>query len=193
VTNAGWRCYVGCWMVAAGAVFAASLVLGARVMGWAPVLLLAALMAVLGACFGVAWNAEPAAMRRMACGTASWAAFGVVVVLGLPPTLGPAGLLVLVLLALTWPGTVVLVRRVMRRRSGRRMSDVDLISDRELARRWEVTAQMLVDPRRTAAERVAIVEDRGRLLDELERRDRYGFEMWLTREGWLAPLESSEG
>jgi hypothetical protein len=52
---------------------------------------------------------------------------------------------------------------------------------------------MLTDPRRTAAERVAIVEDRGRLLDELERRDRYGFEMWLTREGWLAPLESSEG
>jgi hypothetical protein len=180
-------------MVAAGAVFAASLVLGAGVMGWAPVLLLAALMAVLGACFGVAWNSEPAAMRRMASGTAGWGAFGMVAVLGLPPTLGPGGLLALVLLGVSSPSAVVLARRALRRRTGRRMADVDLVSDRELARRWELTAQMLTDPRRTTAERVAIVEDRGRLLDELERRDRYGFEMWLTREGWLAPLESSEG
>jgi hypothetical protein len=180
-------------MVAASAVFAVSLVLGAHVMGWAPVVLLTALMAVLGACFGVAWNSEPEAMRRMACGTAGWAAFGIVVLLALPPTLGAAGLLTPVVVALTSPGAVVLVRRELRRRGGRRRSDVDLISDRELARRWEVTAQMLADPRRTTAERVAIVEDRGRLLDELERRDRYGFEMWLTREGWLAPLESTEG
>jgi hypothetical protein len=180
-------------MVAAGAVFAASLFLGAGVMGWAPVLLLAFLMALLGACFGVAWNSEPEAMRRMACGTGGWGAFAMVAVLGLPPTLGPVGLLALALLAVSSPSAVLHVRRELRRRGGRRMPDVDLVSDRELARRWEVTAQMLTDPRRTAAERVAIVEDRGRLLDELERRDRYGFEMWLTREGWLAPLESSEG
>ena len=193
MTNVGWRCYVTCWMVAAGAVFAASLVLAAGVMGWAPVLLLATLMAVLGGCFGVAWSSGAEAMRRMACGAAAWAAFGMVAVLGLPPTLGPAGLLALALLAISSPGTVLLARRERRRRSGRRMPDVDLVSDRELARRWEVTAQLLADPRRTAAERVAIVEDRGRLLDELERRDRNGFEMWLIREGWLAPLESFEG
>ena len=193
MSNAGWRCYVTCWMVAAGAVFAASLVLGARVMGWVPVGLLAVLMAVLGACFGLAWNAEPEAMRRMAWSCAGWGAFGIVTVLGLPPALGPAGLLVLVLIGTGSPTVVALVRRRLRRRSGQRMADVDLVSHHELARRWRVTAQMLVDPRRTPAERVAIVEDRGRLLDELERRDRYGFEMWLTGEGWLAPLESREG
>lgn len=190
--NMGWRVYATCWMTAAGAVFAAALVLGASVMGWAAVLLLAALMAVLGACFGVAWNAEPDATRRVGASGAGWGAFGIVVVLGLPPTLGPIGLLGAVALAVTCPWTTALLRRELRRRGGPRRSDVDLISDRELGRRWELTGQLLGDGRRTPAERAAIADERGLLLDELERRDRAGFESWLIREGWLAPLESRQ-
>jgi hypothetical protein len=192
VTTTSWRGYATCWTVAAGAVFAASLVLGGRVMGWFPVLLLAGLMAVLGACFGVAWHEDPVVRRRVATAGAGWGAFGIVLVLGLPPTLGPWGLVVGAGLAASSPWTILCVRRELRRRGSRRLPDVDLISDHELARRWELTGQALRDPRRTAAERVAVVEDRVRLLDELERRDPRAFESWLTREGWLAPAESAE-
>jgi len=94
---------------------------------------------------------------------------------GLVALLGPSILLLGLLLAGISPA-------VVRRLRGRRADKRDELTDRSttmLCRQWQASYQEL---RTTSApmQRLRIVEERARYLDELERRDPVGLQAWLS-------------
>jgi len=157
----------------------------AVVVGWqveSPWLLLAevATLGTMGAAFGITWEDDPA-RRRVAAVT--WATRAVVLALlltGLPPVMGAWSLLVVVGLGLLSPELVrVLARRVRERREPPPVEHPAL-GDDELARRWRSTTLAVQSTWRTPAELLLVVQERQRLLDEIDRRDPEGFSRWLT-------------
>lgn len=56
----------------------------------------------------------------------------------------------------------------------------DALSTRDLRRRWDVTTAEVLRPTTTVSRRLALVEERRTLLDELQLRDPLHFEAWLV-------------
>jgi hypothetical protein len=147
----------------------------------ARVLLLSATLGLFAASFAyVVFEESPDRrlwMRRLIL----WCGVGAPLVDGLTTALGPIGLVVALLLGATSPAAVGLVRRRLSARAMRGpVPPLELLSERDLLRRWEGTTAALQRGRLTVSARLALVQERSSLLDELERRDPERFEDWVA-------------
>ena len=147
----------------------------------ARVLLLSATLGLFAASFAyVVFEESPDRrlwMRRLVL----WAGLGAPLADGLTTALGPMGLLVLLALVATSPAVAILVRRGLASRLARGpVTPLAAQSERELLRRWEGTSTALQRGRMGVASRLALVEERSRLLDELELRDPQRFQEWMA-------------
>lgn len=110
-----------------------------------------------------------------------WWGLGAVAADALVTTWGNIGTVVgLVLLAVS-PPVITLCRTAFLSWSSRRTSGPpDALSTRDLHRRWESTTAEILRPTTSVSRRLALVEERRRLLDELELRDPTHFVDWLV-------------
>ncbi len=161
----------------------------AAVVAWvaeSPWLLLAEGLAIgsMGLAFGATWEEDPA--RRWATGR-WWAARGLVVAVmltGLPPIMGGWSLLVIVGVGASHPaGVRELVRRVQRWRDPGAAGPFTDLSDDQLARRWRYSSVAVRSSWRSPVEVLELVQERQRLLDEIERRDPEDVRLWLSGRG----------
>ena len=112
--------------------------------------------------------------------TLLWSALGLAALDVLARSWSWSGLAVGTALVLTCPAVVGAARTrwlswMLRRSAGRPES----MGRRELLRRWEWTTTLVEREGTPVADVVALVEERRRLLDELERLDPAAFEAWL--------------
>jgi hypothetical protein len=147
----------------------------------ARVLLLSATLALFAASFAyVVFEESPDRrlwMRRLVL----WAGLGAPLADGLTTAIGPMGLLVMLVLVASSPALVGLVRRRFAVRLARGpVTPLGAQSERELLKRWEGTSTALQRGRMGVAARLALVDERSRLLDELELRDPERFGEWMA-------------
>jgi hypothetical protein len=143
--------------------------------------LLAATLGLFAASFAYVVFEESPDRRLWIWRLVLWCGLGAPLVDGLTTALGPMGLLVVLVLAVTSPAAASLVRRRLAVRAGRSpVAPMATQSERALLRRWEGTSAALQRGRMTVAARVALVEERSRLLDELEQRDPDRFQDWVA-------------
>lgn len=94
---------------------------------------------------------------------------------------GEVGLLVGVVMAVTSPAALELARRLLLLASSRRTSGPpESLSTRDLQRRWQWTTAEVLRASTPVARRLVLVEERRRLLDELQDRDPSHFDAWLV-------------
>ena len=180
------RGYAACWRACVVTITGL-----AAAIAWlveSPWLLLAEVLVIgtLGFAFGLGWEEDPD--RTWPSGRA-WAVRGLVVAVlltGLPPALGQWSLLVILVLGVTHPTLVrALGRRLWpwRARSpGSAGGELADLSTEQLEHRWRYTSMAMRTSWRPD-ETLALVEDRQRLLDEIERRDPENFSAWLSGRG----------
>lgn len=175
------RAYRACWTLAVVTVGGL-----AAAVAWlveAPWLLLleAGTVATVGATFGATWEEDPA--RRWATSW-RWARRGLVLAVlltGLPPFMGAWALLVIVAVSVTHPEVVqALLRRLSRARGAGVGVRLEELSHEQLSRQWRASTLAVRSSWRTPGEVLELVQERVRLLDELERRDPEGFSQWLA-------------
>lgn len=100
---------------------------------------------------------------------------------GLVTVSGAVGSLVGLALLATCPSLVANVRAlVLRSRLRGSSGPLETLGRRELLRRWEWTTCEVLRSTTTLQRRLALVEQRRLLLDELERRDPSHFDEWVT-------------
>jgi hypothetical protein len=124
----------------------------------------------------------------LTCG--GWFAVAAVLVVGLPSLLDVWALLVLVAVG---AGTPVLVEAALTSvRSSRPVRPVDhaeCLSDRDLVRRWRTSQDEIRRRGCPPATVLHLVQERAQLLDEMQRRDPAGFEVWIRRAVAHEPQE----
>lgn len=144
-------------------------------------LLLAATLGLFAASFAYVVFEESPDRRAWMWRLVLWCGLGAPLADGLTTALGPVGLVVLLTLVVTSPAAVGLVRRRLAVRAGRSpVAPLAVQSERALLRRWEGTSAALQRGRMTVSARLALVEERSRLLDELEQRDPERFQDWVA-------------
>lgn len=164
------------------------IVAGSVAIGWAPLAGITVCLAVLGAAFGVAW-VEPDGDRRVAGSVgARYGAAGAVVVAGFPAIVDGWTAVVLVGMTVTAPPIVELVLRSLRGKAVTpAVDDPTRLSERDLAERWRSSYDEVHSADASAEELLQVVAERGRLLDELERRDPRRFRAWLAETAETRP------
>jgi len=200
------------WWCCAWVVTAAGLLCAHAEYGWAlPVTLGSSVAILAAACATALWIEDGVgAVSRIVrlaveAGVAAPAAVGLLAVFGL------VGLVVIVLVAATWPGLAPLVRARWPRAlpaaepwpsfasSGQAPGDegvesvrrpdvpeeLTALDDDELCLAWR-RSFLLLNAAGSPGERLLLVEQRQRYLDELERRSPVGLASWLT-SGARAP------
>lgn len=109
-----------------------------------------------------------------------WCALGAVATDALAVAWGNAGVAVGIGLLAVSPPVVSLARAGFVRWSSRRTSGPpEALTLRDLHRRWEWTTAEVLRPTTSVARRLTLVEERRRLLDELQLRDPADFDAWL--------------
>lgn len=109
-----------------------------------------------------------------------WCALGAVATDALAVAWGNAGVAVGIGLLAVSPPVVSLARAGFVHWSSRRTSGPpEALTLRDLHRRWEWTTAEVLRPTTSVARRLTLVEERRRLLDELQLRDPVGFDAWL--------------
>jgi hypothetical protein len=104
--------------------------------------------------------------------------------------LGWSGGLVVMTAVLTYPDLVEVAVRAWHRRRPATSDVLHGVSDAELCRRWQETTPRLrrSGSRSSLADVVVVVEERARILDEVEARDPAGFDAWISSQaGWSPP------
>ncbi|MBZ5736965.1 hypothetical protein [Nocardioides mangrovi] len=176
-------------------VAAAVLSAGAGIIEVGPSSVIAAglLVAMMGATLGLAWT-ETDHRWRLVAQWGLWAGVGGVLLVGLPLVLGPWSLPALVALAGGCPPVVErsLVLYRDRHPVGGPAQHLERVDDRALERRWHQTSQQLQHPSTTPTETLRLVQERARLLDEIERRDPAEFAAALVRAGWRGADSSAD-
>lgn len=197
------RVYRACWTCAVallvGAVAVATVATGDE----AALVVTVLASVLLGAMVGVVWGSEQTG-RREVVRWAAWAAAAGVLVVFLPPLLGPWSLVVLALVLWTVPALLARLPRAMRavrhvaESAAERTpapepvgavvpdpepdpEDLAQLSDRDLERRWHVTSARLRHPGTTPQAGLDLVSERVHLLDEIERRNPEHFAAILDR------------
>lgn len=93
---------------------------------------------------------------------------------------GEVGLLAAVLVAVTSPAALEQARRLRLLASTRRTSGPpESLSTRDLQRRWDWTTDEVLRASTPVSRRLVLVEERRRMLDELQDRDPSHFDAWL--------------
>lgn len=179
------RCHRLLWTPVAGLVLVFAWTVGLRDPGWLALVVGPAFLGTLGAYLRYEWVSEGADRAR---GVAAWGlgtAAATSLLIGLTPSLGLWSPVVLALLAVSEPGLVERGRGWLRRRRplpGDRA--LRAWSDDELEHRWRTSAAELRSERTTPDRALVLVQDRARVLDEIERRDPARFHARLARAGW---------
>lgn len=155
------------WAVAAGA-------------GVEMAVLGAGLALVAGAFAGVLLDDHPARwqwVRRIVL----WCAVGAPSADALGTTWGVTGAVLATVLALTAPTVLVPARAGYVVWAARRTTGPpESLSERDLRRRWDATTDEVRRTSTSAARRMVLVEERHRLLDEMEHRDPAQFGSWVV-------------
>jgi hypothetical protein len=113
--------------------------------------------------------------------SALWGGLGATAADALATTWGSAGTLVGAVLLATTPAAISFASDRFLSWSSRRTSGTpDAMSLRDLHRRWDSTTAEVARPTTTVARRLVLVEERRRLLDELQLRDPDHFDAWLV-------------
>lgn len=182
------RWYRNLWLTTVVVLAAGSFAMAGAALGWTTTIATTAAFILLGAMFGFSW-VEDSRRRVPAMGRgALWFGIVTVLVLGLPAVLGAWSMLILLGLGVGTPELIEYALRAYRKASPVPVAEhPEEISTRDLARRWRCTSDQLLDRATTSAQALALVEERARLLDEMQRRDPAGFEQWLVRTGWREP------
>ena len=185
------RAYRSVWRVTVACLATVALVVGGSSIGWVAVLGTAAGMAVTGAVVSFAWVQDPARRWRSMTDLATWFGVGAVLMLGLPVLLGPWALFVLLAIGALCPPLVAIMAQELRQR---RPADppetpetIQRLDVLDLERRWVRTSRDLREMRERRDDPgavLALIQERERLLDEIERRDPAGFDAVLVRAGW---------
>jgi hypothetical protein len=185
------RAYRTAWHVTLVVLTALALVAGADEFGWAAILGAAVGLSVMGAVFGYSLVEDRSRRARATVLFAMWFGVGTVLVLGLPVVLGDWSLLVMAAAGALCPPAVGLAVGWVRRRSGDALDQTMLsaTATTSLQSRWSRTSQELREHHADAAEVLALVDERSRLLDELEASDPAGFQALLARSGWCEPRD----
>lgn len=179
------RGYRSTWAALVVLLGSGSFVLAGAVVGW-PVTIATPLgSAALGAMIAFSFVEDAGARGRAMTRWALWFGVATILVIGLPLVLQAWSALVLVLLAGGAPDLVEFLGRTYRRsRPGLAAQHPEQLSTDELARRWRQTSAELLDRGTSTAHSLELVEERARMLDEIERRDPQSFERWLVHSGW---------
>lgn len=182
------RWYRNLWLTTVVVLAAGSFAMAGAALGWTTTIATTAAFILLGAMFGFSWVEDPR-RRAPAMGRgAMWFGIVTVLVLGLPAVLGAWSMLLLLTLGAGTPELIEYALRAYRKASPAPVAEhPEGISSRDLARRWRCTSDQLLDRSTSPVQALALVEERARLLDEMERRDPAGFDQWLVRSGWREP------
>jgi hypothetical protein len=179
------RIYRAVWDVVALLTVLTSLVLGVHDPGWTTMIVGPVFVGAMGGVLYLTWDAEA---PRLLTAFVSWVLLpmgAASVIFGLPAVLGPWAILTAPVLAVVSPEVVDRVRQWLRRLGPVPVQDrLSSWTDGELELRWRVSAAQLRHPGTTLDRKVALAEERSRLLDEVERRDPEGFQARLAQAGW---------
>ncbi len=161
---------------------------GSVAIGWGPLIGITVCLAVLGAAFGVAW-VEPDGDRRVASLVgARYGAAGAVIVAGFPAIIDGWTAVVLIVTTLTAPPILEQALRGLRGKGTTgAVDDPTRLSERELAERWRSSYDEVHRADASTEDLLRVMAERGRLLDELERRDPRRFRAWLAETAETKP------
>lgn len=177
--------YAGVWNGVVSATVVISLVGGAQQPGWFAMFVCSGLIGLLGGLFHYTWVDDVRLPSSDVARSAVLTGLVALVVVGLPSIVGAWTLVVVAALVLSSPELIGLLgQRIRRKRplpSTRRLRHY---ADAELGYRWCASGAQLRHPGTTPERRLALVEERSRLLDELERRDPHKFQDRLAQAGW---------
>ena len=180
------RVYRTAWAVVVWFVVGVSLAAGSISIGAALMVVSSLVAAAIGVILALTLVDAPGRRVAVARAGALWGAGSGVVLAGLPEVLGGWTVAVGVPITAGAPSIVTAAARSARRRrmAGSPAPVLERLSDRDLEGRLHDTYDEVRRRGSSTAEVLRIVQERARLLDELERRDPEHFEQWLDRAGW---------
>ena len=172
------RTYRSVWSVTTAFVTVPCVVLEAVTGGWARLALLVPTMLLFGGLLGFVFADDRPDRWTWARRGAGWLCVGTAAADGLVATLGGAGALGSVVLALTSPVVVgAIISQYPALTDRRTAGPPESLSTHDLLRRWDRTTGEVL--RCTSATRMlALAEERRALLDELQQRDPVHFDRW---------------
>lgn len=193
IESRGMRRYRTCWNGVLVLLVGVGIAAGSVAIGWAPLAGITGCLAVLGAAFGVAW-VEPDGNRRVAAWVgARYGAAGAVILGGFPAIVSGWTALVLIVTTLTAPPVLEQLLRTLRgTRATGAVDDPTRLSERDLAERWRASYDEVHRADASTDDLLRVVAERGRLLDELERRDPRRFRAWLAETAETKPSSKPE-
>jgi hypothetical protein len=179
------RTYRRLWAAVTTLVALFAFTVGGIDLGWVPLVGSTLALTVMGGLMGFSWIDDGQHHWHLVGQCAFWSGIGSALLLGLPSVIGPWSLLTIAVLGTACPPAVEYAQRSYRAWRPVPPSDhPEAMSDRDLERRWRCTSDLLRHGHLTPAATVTLVQERARLLDELERRDPDEFEGRLVRAGW---------
>jgi hypothetical protein len=135
---------------------------------------------LFGAFVAYALSEEQVDRRAWVRRSALWCGLSATAADALATTWGRTGTLVGVALLATTPAAISFASTHFISWSSRGTSGPpEAMSVRDLHRRWDCTTVEVLRPTTTVPRRLVLVEERRRLLDELQLRDPAGFDAWL--------------
>lgn len=178
------------WLAASGLVLVGGLVGGIVVLGWLPAIGSYVCMALLGGCFGWAWAFDGRRVRTYLTGGAAGGLGLAASFVVLPALIGAWTVPVVVALALTSPWSTSWATRLLHRGTPT-AEDLAALSRRDLAHLWSSTYDDLHRSGRSVPKTLLLVQQRARILDELDRRDPVDFHLWLDQVGAMPAQRES--
>lgn len=175
------RIYRFVWLLSAAVVTASAGVYDVLTGGWLRLAVLGPLTALFGGLLGLALTEDQSDRWRWTRRGAVWTGLGAVATDALVATWGGVGAVVGAMLVLTSPTLVTWARATFLSWSSERAGGPpEALTSRDLLRRWSWTTAEVLRTGTPVARRLLLVEERRRLLDEIERRDPSGFDAWVA-------------
>lgn len=175
------RFYRFAWIVSAAVVMASAGVYDVVSGGWLRLALLGPLAALFGGLLGFALTEESSDRWKWTRRGVMWTGLGAVATDALVATWGGLGAFVGAMLVLTSPTLIRWTRAQFLSWSSKRAGGPpEALTRRDLLRRWNWTTVEVLRTSTPVATRLVLVEERRRLLDELELRDPEAFDEWVA-------------
>ena len=175
------RIYRVAWLVSAIGATTFTVVHDLASGGWVRLLVLGPVMALVGGILGFVFAEDRPDRRTWAMRGAIWTGLGTMAADAFVSTWGGLGMLVGLALLLTSPVLLRTARGRFLAWSARRTTGPpESLATRDLLRRWDWTTMEVRRDSTSTARRLALVEERRTLLDELQSRDPSHFDHWMA-------------